>query len=158
MSNQNVEIKPATINQTEPVKYGSFSGKFGRFQEGFYKDCIQYFSATEEQAHRVCLAFAADWNACAASFQNEETAFKLGSLSEDGEINLSESTVSKAKKVLASPAISIAKIRQEINKILKLGVMYKECTIPLMPSLELWLRGMSVKEVSETLVKLSQDK
>lgn len=138
-------------NTDTQVKYGSFSGRFSKFQQGLYADAQQLFAATEEQAHRLCLSFAADWGKCEKHFESEGTEFKMGSLSKDGEITLSESTVLKAKKIKASYAISIAKIRQEANKMLKLGVIFKSWTIPLKQDLELFLRGASTSEVEETL-------
>lgn len=146
MTTNNTEAKLSNVDQGDQgkgkvkgkVEYGKFSGRFAIYLDGLYKDTQVYFSATPAQAHRLCLAFAADWGRCEHAFTTTSD-FKLGSLSKDGQLTLTENQLAKAKGIISTPALQIAKIRQEVSKLHKLGVIYATCQIPLMETLDSWL-------------------
>lgn len=123
------------------IVFGKFSGKFSEFQQGLYNKAINYLEATEQQAHRLCCNFAADWGKFDSNFKFEHN-FNLGSVDKEGNMSVGEDTKGIKIKVACTPALSIAKLIQEVDKIRKYGFVYAEMRIPLIERLEVWLRDV----------------
>lgn len=119
---------------------GMFGGKYSATMTTLFKDSQAFLACSNEQADRLSVSFAADWGKFEKQFTVEDTKLKLSKLSKNGNRNLTQTDVSKAKDVIDTPALSIAYIVMELDKLRKQGVLYQQLSgITLIPRLHNWL-------------------
>ncbi len=130
-TNANSEVKPQA-----QVEIGSFgNGRYSKVMSELFRDANNYLLDIDPaKADRLCRSFGAELGRLQAA---EVKEIKFGKLGKNGDINLRE--VCDSIKVIASPAISIAKILSILDDARKHGMSYKDTKISLSDNLNAWL-------------------
>lgn len=131
-----------TIENTQEVTLGKFDGKFKVLAASVYNSSQVYFGCSPEQAHRLGNAVMADYGKVMknAVIEQDETKkySSIGSVSSTGEVKLTHKDTLKASGE-ATPSLCIARACQQIDSILKSGIVYQETRTKLVKSLHNWL-------------------
>ncbi len=127
------EVKPQESKQVEIGNFGN--GRYSKVMSELFRDANNYLSDIDPaKADRLCRSFGAELGRLQAA---EVKEIKFGKLGKNGDINLRE--VCDSIKVIASPAISIAKILSILDDARKHGMSYKDTKVSLNEGLTQWL-------------------
>jgi hypothetical protein len=136
-----IQTPEVNTNQATTIQHGEYSGKYSAASTEIYQFLTEQYKLSPAVAHKVGHMFACDYGAHAKAMSYEVKA-KVGKISKDGKVTLSEAMSGKAKNVTSTPALAIGHAIQWLGEAGKHGVAYGTTDWQFNETLTTWLKSL----------------